>query len=82
MISAMDFLRLCDCALSTRMGMIDRGFPAAMERLAAAGFVKKAWERVRPKYPGYQVTVAGVAHIKEHRRRPPRQVQIVEDEAA
>jgi hypothetical protein len=63
----MDFLRLCDCSKSTRLGMVDRGFPRAMERLAALGYVKLVADG--NKWPGHKTTKEGDFYIVERHRR-------------
>lgn len=49
-------LRLRDCAHSTRVGMIDQGFPAYLAKLAALGYAEQVGE-------GYRVTDAGFAYL-------------------
>lgn len=40
-LSDMELMRLNDCAISTRMGRIDQGFPAIMKKLMALKLVDK-----------------------------------------
>ena len=65
-MDAIDFLRLCDCAQTTRLGMADRGFPRAMGRLESKGLVAKVVDNHR--WPGYKVTTHGLAVIRERLR--------------
>jgi hypothetical protein len=67
-MEAMDFLRLCDCAGSTRLGMIDRGFPQTLARLAGLGYVKQCSDSTS-KWPGYKTTKEGEDYIRERHRR-------------
>lgn len=66
-MDAMDFIRLCDCGKSTRLGMADRGFPLTMGRLAVLGYVKQIVDG--SKWPGYKTTKEGDSYIKERHRR-------------
>lgn len=59
-VDEMLLLRLRDCATATRVGQIDRGFPAYMKRLAGMGYVK-------PIDDGHQVTEAGLEHLRQNR---------------
>jgi predicted transcriptional regulator len=52
------FLRLKDCATSTKLGMADQGFPFTMTELATKGYVK-------PVGAGYQVTQKGIDYIRK-----------------
>lgn len=67
-MDAMDFLRLSYCALSSRLGMVDRGFPATMKRLETQGFVRRVFDRTQSKYPGYVVTWTGQEAIRAQNR--------------
>jgi Mn-dependent DtxR family transcriptional regulator len=51
-------MRLEDCATSTRLGMADKGFPQALGRLAAMGYVTAAGG-------GYKITKEGHAALQE-----------------
>ncbi len=51
-------LRLKDCARSTRVGVVDQGFPRAMAQLVSMGYV-------RPEGKGHVVTEAGEALVLE-----------------
>lgn len=54
-----DFLlaRLRDCAASSRVGMIDRGFPDYLRQLAALGLVEKVGD-------GHKITPQGTAFLR------------------
>lgn len=54
----MALMRLRDCAISTRLGVPDQGFPDTMARLAALGYVEKV-DR------GYKVTAAGFSYLRD-----------------
>ena len=59
LITDWELMRLNDCATSTRMGMVDQGFPTVMQRLATLKFVT-------PVGKGYQTTNEGSLYIKKH----------------
>jgi predicted transcriptional regulator len=61
-IDEMQLLRLYDCAVSTRCGAVDQGFPKTMQELASHGFVQK-------KDKGYVVTTEGLLYIKVNKDR-------------
>ena len=56
-VTDIQLLRLYDCAISSRMGMPDQGFPKTMLVLEGLGYVKK-------KDKGYVVTTEGLAILK------------------
>ncbi len=58
----MQLMRLYDCSVSTKCGMVDQGFPKIMQQLAAQGYVEK-------KRDGYVVTEAGLLYIKVNKER-------------
>lgn len=60
-IESMDLMRLNDCAKSTRMGMVDQGFPMTMKKLEARGLVKAVG-------PGYQVTDLGLTVLDQYKK--------------
>lgn len=55
-INEVDLLRLYDCSTTTRMGMVDKGFPITFARLEALGLVA-------PKNDGWVITEAGKATL-------------------
>jgi len=61
-MEGMLLLRLIDCAVSTRKGQIDRGFPTALRSLELQGYVNKVGG-------GYQVTPAGFEFLKSEEVR-------------
>lgn len=60
-VNEMDDLRLESVALSTRSGMIDRGFPKTMKRLETRGLVIA-------KSDGFQATALGFEHLAKKKR--------------
>ncbi len=54
-------LRLAGCAVSSKLGMADQGFPAAMHRLLALGFVK-----VADGGRGYMITDKGATYLEDY----------------
>lgn len=54
-------LRLSDCAVSSRMGLVDKGFPDYMREIAAEGHAVA-------KDGGYVVTPAGIEYLRMHRQ--------------
>ena len=69
-----EVLHLNNCATSTRMGMVDKGFPSALKRLQAKGLVQE-------KDGGYIITTLGFetlklnvgrVHLPKHRQKKQR----------
>lgn len=58
------FLRLCDVAVTTRRGMVDRGFPEASKRLEAMGYLVAAGG-------GWQIAESGTEIIRLNSSRIP-----------
>lgn len=58
------FLRLCDVAVATRRGMIDKGFPDASKRLEAMGYLTAI-------LGGWQITASGNDIIRLNSSRIP-----------
>ncbi len=54
----MALMRLRDCAISTRLGMADQGFPETLAHVAAMGYVTFC-------DPGYKVTPKGFDFLRE-----------------
>lgn len=61
-LTDMELMRLNDCAASTRMGMVDQGFPAIMKKLAALKLVDKKGE-------GHVVNEAGLLVLATNKER-------------
>ena len=61
-LDEMQLIRLYDCAVSTRYGAVDQGFPKTMQQLAAQGYVEK-------KGKGHVVTEAGLLYIKVNKEK-------------
>lgn len=57
-MDGMLLLRLNDCATSTKLGMVDKGFPRLMKQLEAKGYVSRVAN-------GYKATQAGFALLRE-----------------
>ena len=57
-MDGMLLLRLRDCERSTRLGMVDQGFPEKMRQLAAMGYVRKIGR-------GHQTTPSGSAFLAD-----------------
>lgn len=56
LIDNLHLMHLHNCAVSSRMGMVDQGFPRYMKKLQGLGFVKDVNN-------GYQVTKEGLAYL-------------------
>lgn len=69
-IDGMLALRLAGVDQSSRVGMLDQGFPNAMLRLQALGFVE---HKVTTDGSGYAITNLGRAYLIERKRRYPNE---------
>lgn len=58
-ITEWELLRLVDCQMSTRLGIIDQGFPMVMRKLAAKNLVE-------PVGSGHRITEEGNLYLSAH----------------